>query len=53
MKTTDEIKEMDTDDLIDHLTEVEDGIKYCSYSRRDIDYLHALRYEFKQRQQII
>lgn len=53
MKTTDEIKEMDTDDLIDHLTEAEDYIKYCNHSMRDIEYLHALKYEFKQRQQII
>jgi len=53
MKTTEELKEMELGDLMDHLIEAEDTIKYCSYSRRDLDYLRALRYEFERRQQII
>jgi len=53
MKTTDEIKEMELDDLMDHLIEAEDYIKYCNHSMRDIEYLHSLKYEFKRRQQII
>jgi|TARA_R100000231_G_scaffold52688_1_gene44491 hypothetical protein len=53
MKTRDELKEMELGDLMDHLIEAEDTIKYCSYSRRDLDYLRALRYEFERRQQII
>jgi|TARA_R100000482_G_C5124787_1_gene147986 hypothetical protein len=53
MKTRDELREMELGDLMDHLIEAEDTIKYCSYSRRDLDYLRALRYEFERRQQII
>ena len=53
MKTRDELKEMELGDLMDHLIEAEDTIKYCSYSRRDLDYLRALRYEFERRQQRI
>jgi hypothetical protein len=53
MKTLDELKEMELGDLMDHLIEAEDAIKYCSYNRKDIDYLHALRYEFQRRQQRI
>ena len=53
MKTTEELREMELGDLMDHLIEAEDTIKYCSYSRRDVDYLRALRYEFERRQQII
>ena len=37
MKTTEELKEMELGDLMDHLIEAEDTIKYCSYSRRDVD----------------
>ena len=32
MKTRDELKEMELGDLMDHLIEAEDTIKYCSYS---------------------
>ena len=39
MKTSDELKEMELGDLMDCLIEVEDAIKYCSYNRKDIDYL--------------
>lgn len=53
MKTTEELKEMELGDLMDHLIEAEDTIKYCSYSRRDVEYLHALKYEFERRQQRI
>ena len=53
MKTTEELREMELGDLMDCLIEAEDTIKYCSYSRRDVEYLHALKYEFERRQQII
>jgi|TARA_S200002703_G_C3695734_1_gene213658 hypothetical protein len=49
MKTIWQIREMDTDDLIDELTEMRDRIKYDYSNMRDLKYFRILQNEFNNR----
>lgn len=49
MKTINEIKEMDIEDLKDELVELGDKIKYSYSNMRDIKYFRKLENEFNNR----
>tara|TARA_Y100000004_G_C8635169_1_gene294643 strand:+ start:173 stop:331 length:159 start_codon:yes stop_codon:yes gene_type:complete len=49
MRTIEEIKEMDFEDLKDELGEQADFVKYCHHSTRDLEYLRMLEREYNNR----